>query len=697
MSLQCRNFISRNDGGPRPPRRLFRLLPSLALALLLTIACIPESNKGERPPDSPGGTGAADGTGGTDTTDGTDGTDTTDTTPTPGVTVDVSSVVPFSENGGSTSFTVVLDVEPSAGVVVNITSGDEAKALLSDDGGTVTAGVLAAAFTSADWETPRTITVVGVDDAVAADDAVVAIALVVDAAASAAEYAAVDPDDVTVTVENDDAVTATAVTTGGELYGWQLAAGVNDWLSFSGWSGTDYTIAVQDAVLSGSLYLSVMKENGSGGLAFEDSFTVPNGQTAGSLTYTPILNGTYFLKLSTSATVSEIAAAGTDSASFTISITESAAPHGRTDGAEPDDTPATAAALSTDGIAAYRELTADNNDWVKFSATGGTNYQITLDTVITPFAVVVSGWDGTAPTVFHRDTFCVEGTDGSGSAIFTAFTSGDYYLKLSTSGAATDETATGSAEASFNIAVSETATAAVSDCTAVAAAPANLTAAGDFGKVDLAWDAVANATSYNVYWGTASGVTVATGNQITGISTAAYSHNAENGLSGGGTFYYIVTTVNAFGESGSSAEVSSTYTNGWRTMAPMPTARSYPAAAAVDGIIYAIGGYNGGSYLSTVEAYDPAADSWSTMAPMTTVRYAPAAAAVNGIVYVIGGNNGSNLNTVEAYDPAADSWSAITLMPTARHGLAAAVVNGIVYVIGGHDGSYVNTVEAFAP
>ena len=40
----------------------------------------------------------------------------------------------------------------------------------------------------------------------------------------------------------------------------------------------------------------------------------------------------------------------------------------------------------------------------------------------------------------------------------------------------------------------------------------------------------------------------------------------------------------------------------WNTVASMPTARWGLAAAAVNGIIYAIGGYNG-NYLSTVQAY----------------------------------------------------------------------------------------------
>ena len=49
----------------------------------------------------------------------------------------------------------------------------------------------------------------------------------------------------------------------------------------------------------------------------------------------------------------------------------------------------------------------------------------------------------------------------------------------------------------------------------------------------------------------------------------------------------------------------------WTTVSSMPTPRDGHAVAAVDGMIYAIGGYDG-SYLSVVERYDPGSDSWTT-------------------------------------------------------------------------------------
>jgi N-acetylneuraminic acid mutarotase len=48
----------------------------------------------------------------------------------------------------------------------------------------------------------------------------------------------------------------------------------------------------------------------------------------------------------------------------------------------------------------------------------------------------------------------------------------------------------------------------------------------------------------------------------------------------------------------------------------MSTARSAQAAAAVDGKLYVMGGYDGQNRLSSVERYDPAKNEWVAMASM---------------------------------------------------------------------------------
>jgi len=138
----------------------------------------------------------------------------------------------------------------------------------------------------------------------------------------------------------------------------------------------------------------------------------------------------------------------------------------------------------------------------------------------------------------------------------------------------------------------------------------------------------------------------------------------------------------------------------------MPTARRGVRAAAVDGIIYAIGGWDAGPDFSTVEAYDPATDRWTRKAPMPTRRSLSAIAVVDGKIYVIGGILGlTALSAVQAYDPAADKWTWKADMPTARHHLAACVIDGRIYVSGGgtksdmiaEDFAPVPTVEVYDP
>jgi len=165
-------------------------------------------------------------------------------------------------------------------------------------------------------------------------------------------------------------------------------------------------------------------------------------------------------------------------------------------------------------------------------------------------------------------------------------------------------------------------------------------------------------------------------------------------------------------------EAYSPATNSWATVASMSTARSGLAAATAPcpgarhrTCVYAIGGINGSDILSTVEAYSPATNSWATVRSMPAARdylaaaTAPCTGAWHGTcVYAIGGTNGSTgLSTVEEYSPATNSWATLPSMPTARYGLAAAAApctaarhRTCVYAIDGVSGGTVlSTVEAF--
>ncbi len=107
----------------------------------------------------------------------------------------------------------------------------------------------------------------------------------------------------------------------------------------------------------------------------------------------------------------------------------------------------------------------------------------------------------------------------------------------------------------------------------VPVAPIGVGAVGGANQVTVSWAAVSGATSYNIYWSTTTGVTTATGTKIAGV-TSPY---VQTGLTASTTYYYIVTAVNAAGESAPSVQVSAT------TSAPPPTVPPAPTGVTATG------------------------------------------------------------------------------------------------------------------
>ena len=70
--------------------------------------------------------------------------------------------------------------------------------------------------------------------------------------------------------------------------------------------------------------------------------------------------------------------------------------------------------------------------------------------------------------------------------------------------------------------------------------------------ITLGWKDVPNAASYNIYWSDKPGVTKKNGNKISNVKNP---HKIE-GLKKGSKYYFVVTAVNASGESKESEEIS---------------------------------------------------------------------------------------------------------------------------------------------
>lgn len=111
------------------------------------------------------------------------------------------------------------------------------------------------------------------------------------------------------------------------------------------------------------------------------------------------------------------------------------------------------------------------------------------------------------------------------------------------------------------------------------AAPTGVTATGGDGQVTIAWDAVGNATSYNIYWSTKSNVPTEDDDHHAKKIRNATSPYVQTGLAAGTTYYYIVRAINNGRRGPASAEVSATTS----ATTPTPTVPAAPAGVTATG------------------------------------------------------------------------------------------------------------------
>lgn len=144
-----------------------------------------------------------------------------------------------------------------------------------------------------------------------------------------------------------------------------------------------------------------------------------------------------------------------------------------------------------------------------------------------------------------------------------------------------------------------------------------------------------------------------------------------------------------------------TLSNTWSAIASMPIGVCYASAAALKGKIYVSGGYAGaagGTETAALQVYDPTSNIWNTLATMPAKRAAHGSASLNGKLYVVGGSNGATVfNILYEYDPALNSWAIKASMPTARYQLTAEAANGKLYATGGYNSGVISANEQYDP
>jgi N-acetylneuraminic acid mutarotase len=163
-------------------------------------------------------------------------------------------------------------------------------------------------------------------------------------------------------------------------------------------------------------------------------------------------------------------------------------------------------------------------------------------------------------------------------------------------------------------------------------------------------------------------------------------------------------TVYAIGGFRDSAEATVTAYNtnlllaSWQSRASMPGRRyNTSGATAINGKIYVPGGYNKfGLPTSSLYVYNAGTNNWATKAPTPGPSAQGASGAIGGKLYLFspelqieGGP--SQPRRFHRYDPAADSWQPLPAPPNEHIAGAAAVINGKFYLVGGY------TLESITP
>jgi N-acetylneuraminic acid mutarotase len=119
----------------------------------------------------------------------------------------------------------------------------------------------------------------------------------------------------------------------------------------------------------------------------------------------------------------------------------------------------------------------------------------------------------------------------------------------------------------------------------------------------------------------------------------------------------------------------------WQALPDMKTARYSCGAALLGNRIYVVGGFGYDSSnnetvpLAECEYFDTEAQTWHTVSSLQCGRGALSVVAVDGRLYAIGGFNGRYLSSVERYDPLTDSWTYCESLQQPRSGCGIAHIN----------------------
>ena len=121
----------------------------------------------------------------------------------------------------------------------------------------------------------------------------------------------------------------------------------------------------------------------------------------------------------------------------------------------------------------------------------------------------------------------------------------------------------------------------------------------------------------------------------------------------------------------------------------MSIARYRPGSVVLDGKLYVAGGYDPKThkFLASVEVFDDVTQAWYSLPDMRQPRAGFALTALNGQLFAAGGwRDRRYIRSVEMYDPLATGWREVAPMQEVRGKLCAVAIGDELYAVGGVSG-----------
>jgi N-acetylneuraminic acid mutarotase len=149
----------------------------------------------------------------------------------------------------------------------------------------------------------------------------------------------------------------------------------------------------------------------------------------------------------------------------------------------------------------------------------------------------------------------------------------------------------------------------------------------------------------------------------------------------------------------STVEYYDTDTEQWTLGTPLLSKRNGVGLAFTGGLLYAVGGHDGHSFLNTAEVFNPQTSRWQSIPPLKQKRASAGVAVLGNYLYAVGGQEGvARLKSVERYNLLGKSWELAASMSVRRDSPGVVVHEDQIYAIGGcHSCMFLNTVERYDP